>query len=262
MPQNYSQAYFDLPETWDPASWQKKEPARARAHLASQWFPGEVHSILDVGCGNGVFANLEEAGRLKIGLDLSRAALAYVTAPHLQADASYLPFADHSFDACLSMEMLEHLQSDPYQDALVELLRVARTYIMITVPYNENLAYNCLVCPACLFKFNPFHHVRSFSHRVLVDLFEVRARLIKLEPIVPIRREVLPALWNLVSRYHHRGGRNFTTGSICPRCGFTRKSATPSGDNLQINSRQRSLGRFWPKVTTFTWWMALYEKSS
>src|SRR4030042_112865 len=99
MTTKYRRAFYDTPELWDSSTWQNRAGDLERARLASDWFPGEVNSILDVGCGNGVFTNLVEPNRVKVGLDMSRIALEHITAPCLQADASLLPFADHSFDA-------------------------------------------------------------------------------------------------------------------------------------------------------------------
>ena len=60
MTNNYRQAIFDNPEVWDSAAWQKRGGDLERARLAAEWLPNEVSSILDVGCGNGVFTNLME----------------------------------------------------------------------------------------------------------------------------------------------------------------------------------------------------------
>ncbi len=263
MTTGHGQNYFNNPEFWHPPAWQNQAADYERARLAAEWLPGEVRSVLDVGCGNGIFTNLVETSRFKVGLDLSRFALEYVTALRLQANATRLPFASHSFDASLSMEMLEHLPFPFYQDAQNELVRVARQYILITVPYDENLKYHCVICPVCLYAFHPYHHVRRYQQSAFETMFGPHYRLVRLEPVVPTRREALPVLWNSIRLYLHRQGRNYPSGVICPRCGYTPvKNSVSAKQVSRIYSVRQSLGRLWPKYTTFTWWMAFYRKET
>ena len=114
---------------------------------------------------------------------MSRIALEHITTPRVEADASWLPFAEHSFDASLSMEMLEHLPHAIYQSVLNELARVTRKYILITVPYNEELKYNMVICPQCLQPFHPYYHVRQYQRNVF-HLFGIHIRLVRLEAVV------------------------------------------------------------------------------
>jgi SAM-dependent methyltransferase len=263
MTTKYSQAFFDNPEVWDSAAWQKREGDLERARLAAEWLPGEVNSILDIGCGNGVFTNLLEPNRFKVGLDMSRIALAHITAPRLQADASLLPFADHSFDVCMSMEMLEHLPLPIYQRALNEMVQVSRKYILITVPYNEKLKYNTVICPACLHAFHPYNHIQQYQRDDFKTMFGTHFYLVRLEAVIPTRREALPSLWNILRLYQHRQGRNFPSMAICPQCGYTNiKNATLAWQFSRTHSVRSSISHLWPKRTTFTWWMALYRKEA
>ncbi len=259
MTTNYSQAFFDNPEVWDSAAWQNRAADQERARLAVEWLPTEAKLILDVGCGNGVYTNLIEPYRFKVGLDLSRIALQQITAPHLQADASSLPFEDHSFDASLSMEMLEHLPQPNYQAALNELRRVARRYILITVPYKEKLSYNMVICPVCKHAFHPYNHVRAYHRNDFTTLFGNHTRLVKLEAVVPIKRTAFAALWNLYRNHQHRNGRNFPRLAVCPQCGYTPDENSAS---VQKVSRPRPgrefISRLWPKQSSYRWWMALY----
>jgi SAM-dependent methyltransferase len=260
MTTKYSRSFFDTPELWDSATWQNRDGDIERARLASDWLPGEVNSILDVGCGNGVFTNLLQPNRFKVGLDMSRVALEHITTPRVQADASGLPFAEHSFDASLSMEMLEHLPHAIYQSVLNELARVTRKYILITVPYNEELKYNMVICPQCLQPFHPYYHVRQYQRDVFPPLFGIHIRLVRLEGVVQTKRQALPGLWNIYRAHQHRQGRNFPRLVICPQCGYTAEKKTPSEQNpSQGRLKRSSISHLWPKRGTFTWWMALYR---
>jgi SAM-dependent methyltransferase len=263
MSSRYNQDFYDNPNIWNPEAWQQRVGDQERAKLAAEWLPRDVSSILDVGCGNGVYTNLTEPSRNKVGLDMSRVALQHVSAPRLQADASRLPFDDDSFDAGLSMEMLEHLPGSIYQEALRELERISRKYILITVPYNEKLKYNMVVCPRCRYAFHPYHHLRRYQSQDLKTLFGPHFQLVRHTPLAPKKEEVLPGLWNVFRVYQHRHGRNFPNTAVCPQCGYKLDSNKVSTIAISRTHRGVSkLKRIWPKQTTFTWWMALYRKDT
>jgi len=87
-----------------------------------------VESVLDLGCGNGVYlAELRRRGHggLLVGADLSLG-MAYESAAFADAtvvvDAEHLPFADAAFDVALAMHMLYHVPR--YPAAIAELHRV------------------------------------------------------------------------------------------------------------------------------------------
>lgn len=233
-----------------------------RVRLALEWLPAEVDSILDLGCGNGVFIN-RVSGRFGVGVDRSLAALHYVKALCCQADAGSLPFADGSFDAVVAMELIEHLPVPIYAAALAEMARVARRYLLLTVPYRENLAVGHVVCPSCGCRFHPSSHVRSFDRRDLEQLFSHHGRFspVRIEGVVP--REVLrwPGLRRRLAQL--RGRISLPGYAICPQCGYksssapsTRTVAAPVG---RLGAWAR---RLWPKQRLPFWWMALYEKVS
>ena len=101
-----------------------------------------VDSILDVGCGEGFTLNrLNEHGigkRLE-GLDYSKDAIAlgkktYPDIKITQGSIYKLPYQNNSFDLVLCTEVLEHLQNP--EQALKELVRVSKKYLVISVP-NE-----------------------------------------------------------------------------------------------------------------------------
>lgn len=98
--------------------------------LLSLIAPREVCRILDVGIGTGRIAvPLINLGADVIGIDLSLKMMAKLrqknpTARIAQADASQLPFPDHTFDAALTTHVL-HLIG-PWREALHEFKRVIK----------------------------------------------------------------------------------------------------------------------------------------
>ena len=107
------------------------------------WSEAAPASVLDVGCGEGVLAR-EWAERLDgqghvVGVDLEDAALREEwsgrTGPNLEFsafDGGELPFEANSFDAACAIEVLEHVP-DP-ERTLAEMVRVARTHVLLSVP--------------------------------------------------------------------------------------------------------------------------------
>lgn len=95
--------------------------------------------VLDVGCGTGYTLSRLPDGVHATGIDISptSVALARERAPGasiVQGSATALPFDDASFDACVALDVLEHLDDD--LGAARELRRVVRPggVVLITVP--------------------------------------------------------------------------------------------------------------------------------
>jgi SAM-dependent methyltransferase len=125
--------------------------------------PPEVQSIVDIGCGDGAITNALGERWQVTGVDLSSAALAHVAVEAVLADARELPFAAQQFDLALSSEMLEHLDDESYASALAECKRVARSYLLISVPYREDLDARMIRCPRCGHRQHVWGHVRRFT---------------------------------------------------------------------------------------------------
>ncbi len=96
----------------------------------------DFSSLLDVGCGSGKYLI-----NRSVGVDVSRGYLlqAKIRAKQkslcvdlFQVDNTRLPFCSNSFDLVLCSEVLEHTLE--WQIALRELIRVAKRYILLSVP--------------------------------------------------------------------------------------------------------------------------------
>lgn len=128
--------------------------------------PGVV-TILDVGCGDGALTNRLAEEWEVAGVDTSAAALEHVETKAVQASATALPFSDRSFDLVLSTEMLEHLVLDDYRKAISEMIRVTRRYLLVTVPYREDLRFREVRCPRCGWRGHVWGHQRLFTPETL-----------------------------------------------------------------------------------------------
>jgi SAM-dependent methyltransferase len=133
--------------------------------------PAGVKNILDVGCGNGVVTN-ELAREYKVtGLDRSEHALSFVKTEKIHSSSDSIPLPDQSFDLVLSTELLEHLDEPMFQKTISEISRVSREYIMITVPFEENIEKNKIRCPNCGYVYHRGYHLRSFNRSDLEKAF-------------------------------------------------------------------------------------------
>lgn len=99
---------------------------RARGKTAI--FVGEVaHGrVLDIGCGDRWAESVLSETASYVGLDYpTTISLGYVGKPTILGDATFLPFADSSFDTVLLLDVLEHL-ADP-ERAIREVYRVLKS---------------------------------------------------------------------------------------------------------------------------------------
>jgi SAM-dependent methyltransferase len=90
-----------------------------------------VDPVLDVGCGDGLFAERTFARHLAVGVDRNPAELAIAQTQRIYrglvaADAARLPFAAGSFASVISNSVLEHLADLPA--TLGEIRRVMRPH--------------------------------------------------------------------------------------------------------------------------------------
>jgi len=112
--------------------------------LLSEYLPEKSSYVLDLGCGTGhTMALLENQGYRVAGMEMLAEGLKLAqgqapAASLVQADALRLPLAQHSFDAVLLLDVLEHVDD---QALLSEVHRVTRPggLLFVTVP-----ALSCL----------------------------------------------------------------------------------------------------------------------
>jgi 2-polyprenyl-3-methyl-5-hydroxy-6-metoxy-1,4-benzoquinol methylase len=102
----------------------------------------DPHSLLDVGCGEGVLVHrwAQRLGGTRIvGIDLEEPSLqagwAERQAPNLEyrvMRAENLPFSGEEFDVVTAVEVLEHVP-DP-EHTLAEMARCAERHLLVSVP--------------------------------------------------------------------------------------------------------------------------------
>jgi len=95
-------------------------------------------SVLDVGCGNGIFTvPLARRAARVVGTDLSGHMLGLNPHPgRVQASATALPFADRAFDVVFAANLLHHVDDVP--GVLGELARCSARHLMLIEPNRWN----------------------------------------------------------------------------------------------------------------------------
>lgn len=267
----FERKYYEDDQFWA-GNMVQDEANTKRIELTASFVKNDVNSLLDVGCGNGVFLHYISKMRPSIylaGTDRSESALKFVKCNKVKADIQELPFDSNSFDCVTCLEVIEHLPVSAYPKALDELARISKNYIIVSVPYNEILEDSYTKCPSCKSIFNYELHLRSFDDEKMHSLF-------------------LPYGFKCISTVttgtgiHFRGHKTFRkifyaeqflkwNSPICPICGYSdARSAFKLEDENQhaVLPRKRkfisyisSLPKlFWPKERKDYWIIALYQK--
>lgn len=147
-----SKAYYD---NFGAEPYFNFEISRFRQTLPFLRASGTLH---DAGCGACYWLDylMENTDIVVSGSDVSpvrlEAGREYLSGKHdapavdlRAADITCLPYGDGEFDQVTALETLEHVPR--WEDALSEVLRIAKTRAIITVPYHERIASK--QCPEC-----------------------------------------------------------------------------------------------------------------
>lgn len=237
--------------------------------------PHDINTLLDAGCGNGLFLDFvnsdkDHSYKRICGLDRSKEAINHVQFEHIISSIDSMPFNDCEFDAVTCLEVIEHLPQIIYLKAINEISRVARRYILISVPNNEDLDKKLTKCTKCFCKFNPYYHLRTFNKQTLRNLFKEQGFICK-EVFEIHQCKVVPEFIAITMKLIGEVRRKFShdekplmqQDSICPACGF---SPRIDKDNMIMRDEQRentfiksvvSLIKF---KKTYKWLGALYER--
>lgn len=93
----------------------------------------QAHSILFIGVGDGLVANLLKKSCRVMTMDIDPD-----LNPDIVGDIRSLPFADKEFDIVCAFEVLEHIPLDDARLALKEMNRVSKSAILISVPHRRS----------------------------------------------------------------------------------------------------------------------------
>ncbi len=100
--------------------------------------------LLDLGCGKGRFSrHFRGMGADVVGLDPSLGMLSRAsTLPRVQGSATRLPFADHTFEIIVAVEVFEHLSRGGLDLAIAEAFRVLKADGLLAIIDKNAFALN------------------------------------------------------------------------------------------------------------------------
>jgi SAM-dependent methyltransferase len=196
------------------------ENERERIAKVFSLIPKDVGFILDLGCGDGRITNKLLGFERVVGLDFSKVALKHVKADHILASCTNTPFRKNSFDLVLTTEVLEHLNNEVYERTLREVEWLSPRYIIVGVPYKQNLRDLLCKCLNCGYIYLPSsdagEHVRSLNGEKLTTLLSRYT----LDSIVYCRKGRSDPLL----RMKHLLGYYYTNSlAKCPKCGSSKQ---------------------------------------
>lgn len=129
-------------------------------------------SSLDVGARDGHFSKLlAEHYDSVVALDLQAPKLQHPRVRCVSGDIGRLAFDDNTFDLVVCTEVLEHVEPAVLEAACAELTRVSRHYVLIGVPFNQDIRVGRTTCIQCRAANPPWGHVNSFDEARLRGLF-------------------------------------------------------------------------------------------
>jgi SAM-dependent methyltransferase len=189
-----------------------------RFRAIAELLPPVPASVLDAGCGVGVLTDwLFAEGYEAVGVDIDETLMANINAPHAVASLDDLPFEDQQFAGAIASEVLEHLPVTTFERACAELSRVARDFVVISVPNDESLESASTRCPVCSCVYSIYGHVRRFDARTMADLLP-GWRLDRLTEIGPWKARHRSLEWYI--RRRGLGRWPSAPGSVCPQCAY------------------------------------------
>ena len=88
-------------------------------------------TVLEIGIGNKTVTDYLK----KQGLEVKTLDISEELNPDFVADVTKMPLDNDSFDVILCAEILEHLPFENFEKALLELKRVSKKYLVLSLPH-------------------------------------------------------------------------------------------------------------------------------
>lgn len=127
---------------------------------------------LDAGARDGHFSKLlARSFDHVVALDLAEPAFEFENVQCIRGNIAHLPFHHSEFDFVLCSEVLEHIPTPLLELACQELARVTKGYLLIGVPYQQDLRVAQTTCGSCGIVNPPWGHIHSFDELKLQSLF-------------------------------------------------------------------------------------------
>jgi SAM-dependent methyltransferase len=253
---------FDDKKLWE--NYGRTDDYAERIDTVQRLIPADVSSILDIGCGRGDVINVIQSNNARmrlVGMDVSPDALEYVESPSVLASLPDAPFPDQSFDLVICLEVLEHIDDPYYARSLEEIQRLAGRYILIGVPFKENLLSKQAICVDCNRASHADGHLRAYDDGTAAALFDRFVLEQRVLTGVLQRREPEAASWlrHRIAGVYHR-----PEFFHCPYCGGKAGSALKFHSPLPLRKFAGLLVRILRRMKPLEpyWWIGLYRRQN
>lgn len=144
----------------------------ARTRDLFDLIPHQGKVALDIGARDGYLSKLlAERFEHVVALDLDKPAIDHPRIEAVKGDASKLDFSKNAFDLVVCAEVLEHIPPQLLEQVAREIFRVAKLYVVIGVPFEQDLRVGRTTCQSCHQVNPPYGHVNSFGEARLKHLF-------------------------------------------------------------------------------------------
>lgn len=156
----------------DLSEYRNKQSEQMRISDLLNLVPISGKSALDVGASDGYISKLLTKSFKKVtALDLDKPDISHSQVHCVRGDITSLEFPDNYFDLVLCAEVLEHLPQGHLAKACSELARVVKSYVLIGVPYKQDIRVGRTTCSACGKTNPPWGHINVFDEERLKNLF-------------------------------------------------------------------------------------------
>jgi SAM-dependent methyltransferase len=159
----------------DLTHYRKSEPEKKRTEdlmRLVRLISKKEQSVLDIGARDGHFSLLmTEFYKSVTALDIKKPSIHHKNIDCVCGDITNLDFSDNSYDLVFCAEVLEHIPSHLLGKACFELSRVSKEFLLIGVPYKQDIRIRRTTCMFCRKTNPPWGHVNSFDRYVIKGLF-------------------------------------------------------------------------------------------
>ena len=157
----------------DLLEYRNSEREKARVASLMELLPANLNTALDIGARDGFISKLlAERYAAITALDLEKPQINHEKITCVQGDITGLNFSEDSFDLVFCAEVLEHIPPHLLTKACEELVRVSNKYLVIGVPFRQDIRVGRTTCAACGKVNPPWGHVNSFDEMRLNKLFQ------------------------------------------------------------------------------------------
>jgi hypothetical protein len=161
---------FDVPP--DLSIYRNRPAEIERVADLMRLIPAGMDNALDIGARDGHISKaIAQKTASVFALDLDCPQFSHPGVTCVQGDATALQFSAKSFDLVFCAEVLEHIPSPALEAACSELARVAKKFVLIGVPYKQDIRQGKTTCYSCGKINPPWAHVNSFDEVRLAALF-------------------------------------------------------------------------------------------